>query len=121
MKLKSVLLSLFAALLLAQLCIDHHATAQAAPQRVTVTAKRFTFTPGEITLKKGEPAVLVLTSEDVAHGINFKELGVNFKAPKGQTVEFPFTPDKAGDFVGHCSSFCGSGHGSMKLTLHVVD
>ena len=32
-----------------------------------------------------------------------------------------FTPDKAGDFVGHCSVFCGSGHGGMMLTLHVVD
>jgi len=120
MKLKFVLPSLFAALLIAQLCFvrDTHA---AAPQRIAVTAKRFTFTPGELTLKKGEPVVLVLTSEDVSHGLSFKELGVNIKVAKGQTTEFAFTPDKTGDFVGHCSVFCGTGHGSMKLTLHVVE
>jgi cytochrome c oxidase subunit 2 len=33
----------------------------------------------------------------------------------------PFTADKTGDFVGHCSVFCGSGHGGMSLTLHVVN
>jgi cytochrome c oxidase subunit II len=91
------------------------------PRRIKITAKRFTFTPGDITLKKGEPVVIVLKSEDVAHGLGFKELGVNIKAAKGQTTEFPFTPDKVGDFVGHCSVFCGTGHGSMTLKLHVVE
>jgi cytochrome c oxidase subunit 2 len=94
---------------------------QATPRRIEVTAKRFDFTPGEITLKKGEPVVLVLKSADVAHGIRFRELGVNLNAGKGQTSEVTFTPDKTGTFVGHCSVFCGSGHGSMTLTLHVVE
>lgn len=121
MKLKFVLPSFFAALLIAQLCFVHHTNAQAAPHRIAITAKRFTFTPGEITLKKGEPVVLVLTSEDVSHGLSFKGLGVSIKAPKGQTTELAFTPDKTGDFVGRCSVFCGTGHGSMKLTLHVAE
>lgn len=92
-----------------------------APRRIEVTAKRFTFTPGEITLKKGVPVVLVLTSADVDHGLKFKELNVNVKAKKGQTSEVNFTPDRVGTFVGQCSVFCGSGHGSMKLTLHVTE
>ena len=37
------------------------------------------------------------------------------------TAELPFTPDKTGDFVGQCSVFCGSGHGGMKMTMHVVN
>ena len=93
--------------------------AQAGPRRIEIDAKRFNFTPGDITLKKGEPVIIVLKSEDVAHGLAVKELGINVKVPKGQSVDIPLTPDKAGDFAGHCSSFCGSGHGSMKLTLHV--
>jgi cytochrome c oxidase subunit 2 len=72
-------------------------------------------------LKKGEPVVLVLKSADVAHGIRFKELGIETKIGKGQTSELAFTPDKTGTFVGQCSVFCGSGHGGMKLTLHVVE
>jgi cytochrome c oxidase subunit II len=42
------------------------------------------------------------------------------KVKAGETAEATFTPTKAGDFVGHCSVFCGSGHGSMVFTLHVV-
>jgi len=97
------------------------ATAQPEPRRITVTAKRFSFDPSDLTLKKGQPVVLVLNSADVPHGLRFRELNVEVKAGKGGTGEVQFTPQKTGDFVGHCSIFCGSGHGSMKLTLHVVE
>jgi cytochrome c oxidase subunit II len=118
---KFVLNSISVALLIAQPYLILCAHAQAAPRRIEVSAKRFNFTPGELTLKKGEPVVLVLKSEDATHGLRIKELGIDVKVPKGQTSEVPFTPDKTGDFMGHCSNFCGSGHGSMMLTIHVVD
>jgi cytochrome c oxidase subunit 2 len=86
-----------------------------------VSVKKFGYTPSEITLKKGEPVVLVVTTEDVSHGLKFKELGLDTKVAKGKPGELSFTPDKAGDFVGHCSVFCGSGHGTMTLTLHVTE
>ncbi len=121
MKLKFAIPAIFAAMLLAALMLVKDAPGQPAPRRIEVVAKRFDFTPGEITLKKGEPVVLVLKSADVAHGVRFKELDVNVKAGKGQTSEVSFTPDKTGTFVGHCSVFCGSGHGSIALTLHVVE
>jgi cytochrome c oxidase subunit II len=91
------------------------------PQRIAVSAKKFSYTPAEITLKKGEPVVLVLTTEDVTHGLKFKELNLNTKIQKGKPSELAFTPAKVGDFVGHCSVFCGSGHGTMTLTLHVTE
>jgi cytochrome c oxidase subunit 2 len=97
------------------------AWAEAAPQRIDVTAKRFAFEPGQITVKKGQPVVLVLKSTDVAHGIRFRDLNVEVKVGAHGTSEVQFTPEKTGDFVGHCSVFCGSGHGGMVLTLHVVD
>ncbi len=40
--------------------------AQDPPNRIEIVAKRWEFTPSEITLKKGEPVILVLTSKDVA-------------------------------------------------------
>jgi cytochrome c oxidase subunit II len=92
-----------------------------APQRIEVSVKKFAYTPAEITLKKGVPVVLVLTTQDVSHGLKFKELDLNTKIEKGKPTELAFTPDKVGDFVGHCSVFCGSGHGSMTLTLHVTE
>ena len=93
----------------------------AAPQRVVVVAKRFSFDPATITLKKGEPVDLVLQSTDTQHGLKFGDLGVEVKAPKGGSGEVQFTPEKMGDFVGQCSVFCGAGHARMMLTLHVVD
>lgn len=94
--------------------------AEVQPQKIEVIAKRFGFEPAEITLKKGQPVELELRSVDVSHGVRFRELGVNVKAKQGQTGEVQFTPEKTGTFVGHCDVFCGSGHGSMKLTVHVV-
>jgi cytochrome c oxidase subunit 2 len=112
---------LFAAILLVAPMMVQGLRVQSSPQRIDVTAKRFEFQPAEITLKRGEPVVLVLKSVDVAHGIRFKELGIETKVGKGQTSELAFTPDKTGTFVGHCSVFCGPGHGGMTLTVHVVD
>jgi cytochrome c oxidase subunit II len=98
-----------------------HATAADEPRRIEIVAKRFGFSPAEVTIKKGEPVVLVLQSEDVAHGLKFTELDVQADIAKGEKREIAFTPAKAGDFVGHCSHFCGAGHGSMALTLHVTE
>jgi cytochrome c oxidase subunit 2 len=97
------------------------AYAQSAPRRIEIVAKRFGFTPGEVDLKKGVPVVLALTSEDVAHGLKFKALNLNIKVKKGEISEVTFTPEQVGTFTGQCSVFCGSGHGSMKLTLHVTE
>lgn len=93
----------------------------ASPRRIEVTAKRFAFEPAEITVKKGEAIDLVLTSADVAHGVRIRELNLDLRAGKGKQVDQTITPDKVGTFVGHCSVFCGSGHGQMALTIHVVD
>ncbi|WP_231737826.1 cupredoxin domain-containing protein [Terracidiphilus gabretensis] len=99
----------------------HASGASVDPHRVVIVAKRYSFDPGTVTLKKGEPVDLVLQSSDVPHGVRFRELNVEVKAAKGGQGEVQFTPDKTGDFVGHCSVFCGAGHGSMSITLHVVD
>lgn len=100
---------------------EARAQVAAAPRRIVITVKRFSYDPGEITLKKGQPVVLVLKSEDVAHGLRLRDFKINIKVKAGGTAEAQFTPDKTGDFIGHCSVFCGSGHGSLKLKLHVVE
>lgn len=118
---RPTLLAVFAMLAIAVIPMTHSTLAQSAPRRIEVTAARFAFTPAEITIKKGEPVVLVVKSVDAAHGLRFRELNVELKIDKGGTAEARITPDKTGDFVGHCSVFCGSGHGGMALTLHVVE
>ncbi len=95
--------------------------AQTEAKTITITARRSTYEPAEITLKKGQPVVLIVKSLDVAHGLRLQELNIDLKVKKGGSSEVQFTPGKTGEFVGHCSVFCGSGHGSMKLTIHVVE
>lgn len=94
---------------------------QPVPQTVEVHVKRFAFTPNEATVKRGEPVLLVLTSEDANHGLRIKQLNVDLHVEKGKSSQVQFTPQTAGDFIGHCSVFCGAGHGGMTFTLHVVD
>ncbi len=96
-------------------------SAQTEAKTINITARRSTYNPNEITLKKGQPVVLIVKSLDVAHGLSLPELNIDLKVKKGGSSEVKFTPEKTGDFVGHCSVFCGSGHGSMKLTIHVVE
>lgn len=121
MTLKRVLIagSLFMIAVVPLVCRPSPAEVQ-QPRTVEVTAKRFSFEPAEITLKEGQPVELTLKSIDVSHGLRVRELGLEVKARKGQTAEVRFTPEKTGTFVGHCDVFCGTGHGSMELTLHVV-
>ena len=95
--------------------------AHAAPPRIEITAKRFGYSTTDITAKKGVPVTIVLTSQDVEHGLKFKDFNVAISAKKGESKEITFTPDKAGEFIGQCSHFCGSGHGSMRITLHVTE
>lgn len=111
---------ILAAALMAAMLASPSAWSQGQPQRIEILAKRFSYSPGEITVKKGQPVTLVLKSLDVGHGLRLRDFGVDIKVKAGQTGEITFTPDKVGDFIGHCSVFCGSGHGSMTLTLHVV-
>jgi len=95
--------------------------AEDAPRRIEIVAKRWDYTPGEVTLKKGVPVVIVLTSQDTSHGLKFKELNVKVEAKKGQSSELAFTPTQTGTFTGQCSVFCGRGHGSMDFVLHVTE
>ena len=121
MKHKSFLQTLMVIALGVVVCAPSVRAAQGQPRQIEIVAKRFEYTPSVITLKEGVPVVLVLTSQDVSHGLKFKELGLNMKAKKGATDKVTFTPERTGTFVGECSVFCGSGHGSMKLTLHVTE
>ena len=88
-------------------------------QQIKVVAKRFEFSPSEITISKGVPVTLVLTSEDATHGLAIKEFNVKTEAKKGQTAEITFTPTQIGDFTAKCSHFCGRHHGDMALLVHV--
>ena len=86
----------------------------AAPEQVIqIKAKRFEYMPNEITLKKGVPVVLELTSLDRLHGFNCPAFKIRGDVRPNQVTKISFTPDKVGTFEFHCDNFCGSGHEGM--------
>jgi cytochrome c oxidase subunit 2 len=98
-----------------------HLLAQGHIRKVEVHARRFEFVPAEITLKKGETVEVTLISEDVAHSLLIRELGINKVVTKTHPAEIVITPTAAGDYHGQCGRFCGSGHGKMIFTVHVTE
>ena len=96
------------------------AIAQAAPRVIQVSARRFVFTPNEITARKGEPVVFELTTEDVFMGFNLPDFNARSDIVPGKVMRVSLTPDKVGKFTFLCDVFCGEGHEAMNGTLTVT-
>jgi cytochrome c oxidase subunit 2 len=95
------------------------AMSQPAGRVVEITAKRFNFSPAQITLKKGQPVTLRIKAEDVTHGFYLKPLKLDETIEPGKTKDVTVTPQVAGTFTTICDHFCGSGHGNMHMTIVV--
>jgi cytochrome c oxidase subunit II len=95
--------------------------AEDGPRVIHITAKRFEFTPKEITLKRGETVEIQIESEDATHGFLVRPLDIDTDIPAGQTVEIRLTPQEVGRYRAICDHFCGAGHGKMKMTIVVEE
>jgi cytochrome c oxidase subunit 2 len=109
---------LFAAVMALALVRPHAAHAD-SPRVVEITAKRFEFSPNKITLKKGEPVTLRLTTADVVHGFFLRPLKIDELISPEKPTEITITPETAGTFTTICDHFCGVNHGNMKMTVVV--
>lgn len=115
---KTLLMIVVALLLLG---VPYHTGAQSQPKTIAITAHRFAFEPAQITLKKGEPVTLQLTTADVTHGFYLKPLKIDGVIEPGKTTELHITPQVAGTFTTICDHFCGANHGNMKMTIVVEE
>jgi cytochrome c oxidase subunit 2 len=88
---------------------------------IQITAKRFEYSPSEITIKKGIPVVLEFTSLDTKHGFNCPGLGVRTDIYPQKVSRIRIVPEKAGTFSFHCDIFCGSGHEDMTGKIIVIE
>jgi cytochrome c oxidase subunit II len=95
------------------------AYAQDSTQVIPIVAKKFGYTPNEIHLKKGEMVTLVLTTEDVAHGLKSKDLQIDALIKPGEETKVMVMPQTAGTFTAYCNKFCGAGHFGMKMKIIV--
>ena len=115
--LRKVLFAILAVTLMG-MTVTHQVKAD-GPRMIEITAKRFAFTPNQITLKKGEPVILRLKSEDVTHGFFMRKLKIDSEVEAGKTSDITITPDTPGTYTTICDHFCGANHGNMKMTIVV--
>ncbi|MEK7513257.1 MAG: cupredoxin domain-containing protein [Patescibacteria group bacterium] len=87
--------------------LDQSASPVAVPANFTVikmAGENFRFSPDTITVKKGQPIRITLTSVDMPHNFVVDELGVKGEIfQPGQTGNTDFTPDKIGEFEFYCA------------------
>ena len=88
---------------------------------VHMTAKRFEYTPSEITLKKGVPVILEITALDRDHGFKVPDLGIRADLKTGEVTRVRIVPDRTGAFEFRCDVFCGDRHEDMAGEIVVVD
>jgi cytochrome c oxidase subunit II len=113
-------IAVFAIVLGAAMCaIGIRAHADPVPQVVKVKAVKFHFEPDHITLHKGEPVTLQLTSTDATHGFMIRALKIDTEIKSGKVTEMTVTPNTPGTFTAICDHYCGLGHGMMKLKVEV--
>lgn len=97
------------------------ANAAAEPRVIEIKAKKFAFSPSDITLKKGEPVILRLSTEDRTHGFLLKPLKIDTDITPGKATEIAVTPTASGQYVVICDHYCGTGHGNMHMKVTVVE
>jgi cytochrome c oxidase subunit 2 len=99
-----------------------YVVAAAAPKEklIKITAKRFTFSPGKITLKKGVPVVFEFRTLDVLMGFNLPDFNVRADIIPEKVTRLRFVPDKTGTFTFLCDVFCGGEHEKMNGQVTVV-
>lgn len=90
-------------------------------QVIQITAKRFVYSPKDITVKKGVTVVLEFTSLDRLHGFNCPGLKIRTDIPPQKVTKLRFVPQQVGTFPFHCDNFCGSGHEGMSGTITVTE
>jgi cytochrome c oxidase subunit II len=110
-----------AALSIMLLSIAPPAIADGNEAVIKITAKKFEYSPREITLKKGVPVVLEFTSLDRLHGFYCPGLGIRTDIVPGKSNQISFTPEKTGTFPFHCDIFCGENHEDMTGTITVAE
>ena len=88
---------------------------------VKIQAKRFSYTPNQITLKKGQSVILEFSSVDFMHGFKIPDMNIRADLPPGQITRVRLNPDKAGVYEFLCDNFCGSGHEEMNGKIIVED
>ncbi|MBI2875015.1 MAG: cupredoxin domain-containing protein, partial [Firmicutes bacterium] len=99
--------------------IQAAASVEPTTRDITIEAKRFNYSPGVITVNKGDLVRLHLLSTDVSHGFYLDGYELNVHLEKDQEKVVEFIADKPGRFSFRCSVTCGPFHPYMVGWLRI--
>jgi len=105
--------------LLTALAPNPVAAAIPAERTIQVKAGDFAYTPGVITVNRGDHVTIELISTDVAHGLYIDGYGLKVVAEPGQSASLDFIANHAGTFRLRCAVPCGDLHPFMIGKLKV--
>ena len=83
--------------------------AQEPNNTIEIHARKYSFVPAEIDLKKGEVVKLRLISDDVPHSLVVPALKINAPIVKSHPTDITVTPTTVGDFHGQCGKLLWRG------------
>lgn len=97
-----------------------YASGQTNARRIHLTARKFEFTPAEISVVAGRAITLVIATADFTHGFSLPDFELRGDCVPGRELVLRFTPQKVGRFGFVCDNFCGEGHDEMSGILIVT-
>jgi cytochrome c oxidase subunit 2 len=86
---------------------------------VYAVARMWSFEPAQIELPVGSTVDFYLTSNDVVHGFDITDKGVNMMAVYGAVNKSTVKFDKPGVYKITCHEYCGAGHQNMQAEIIV--
>jgi cytochrome c oxidase subunit 2 len=81
--------------------------------------RKFGIEPPVIRIKRGSNVVLDVSAQDVQHGFQVPELGINEPIQPGRPAEISLDTSRKGQFGVQCSIICGLGHDDMQAMIVV--
>lgn len=108
-------------LVLSTICFSKPLSDSSGEREITVTARRYEFSPKTITVTKGERVKLVVTSEDVDHGFAIRAFGIEQEIKAKQTKVIELSPNTPGRFEVSCSVYSEGSHNDMAGELIVTE
>ena len=81
--------------------------------------KKFAIEPAVIHVKQSAKVVLDVSTQDVQHGFQVPELGINEPIQPGRPAEISLDTSRKGEFKVECSIICGPGHDDMQAKIVV--
>lgn len=86
----------------------------------TITAKKYEFTPGKITVKHGQKITLHLKSLDVSHGFALPEFGIEEEILPNEPKTITFVASRKGNFPFVCNVVCGAIHSHASMVGNLI-